>query len=148
MKTNLFLVSILTLAASTGANAQQNFDKITMTIMAVGNMDKSKEFYTQDLGFKTTKDYSQGGQRWVNIVPPGGGTSITLSTYFGSTRPGTMQLYLSTADIQAAHDDLAAKGVIVSKISDDLYGPGSGVKWFSLSDPDGNHWIVWQEPKR
>lgn len=65
-------------------------------------MDKAKEFYTEELGFKATTDYSQGGQRWVTVVPPGGGTSITLSTYFGNLKPGTMQLYLSTPDIQAS----------------------------------------------
>ena len=149
MKTSLFsLASIFTLAASITAYSQQLFDKITMTLMAVSNMDQAKEFYTQKLGFKATTDYSKGGQRWVTILPPGGGTSITLSTYFGNLKPGTMQLYLSTLDIQAAYKELSAKGAKVNEIKDDLFGPGSGVKWFSLPDPDGNQWLVWQEPKR
>jgi hypothetical protein len=46
LKTNLvFFASIFALAASTAAHSQQLFDKITMTLMAVTNMDKSKEFY-------------------------------------------------------------------------------------------------------
>ena len=149
MKTNtVFLASILALAASTAANSQQLFDKITMTILAVSNMDTAKDFYTEKLGFGVTTDYSQGGYRWVNVMPPGGGPSITLSTYFGNLKPGTMQLYLSTPDIQAAYKDLMAKGVKVNEIKDDLYGPGSGVKWFNLFDPDGSQWIVWQESRR
>ena len=139
MKTNLvFLASIFALASSTAANSQQLFDKITMTLMAVSNMDKAKDFYTEKLGFKATTDYSRGGQRWVTVVPPGGGTTITLSTYFGNLKPGTMQLYLSTPDIQAAYKELSEKGVAVNEIKNDLYGPGSGVKWFNLEDPDGN----------
>ena len=26
----------------------------------------------------------------------------------------------------------------INAVKDDLYGPGSGVKWFNLEDPDGN----------
>ena len=35
-----------------------------------------------------------------------------------------------------------------SQIADDLYGPGSGVKWFSVDDPENNHWVIVQETKR
>ena len=81
MNTNLVsLASIFALAASTAAHSQQLFDKITMTLMAVSDMDRAKEFYTEKLAFKATTDYSQGDQRWMIVVPPGGGTSITLST--------------------------------------------------------------------
>ena len=111
-------------------------------------MDRSKDFYTEELGFKVVKDYGSGGQRWVTVVPPGGGMTITLSTYFGNLKPGTMQFYLSTADINAAYKELSAKGVKVNEIKDDLFGPGSGVKWFNLEDPDGNQWFIWQEQKR
>ena len=141
------LVSILALAASAVACSQQLFDRISMTIMAVSNMDQSKAFYTEKLGFTTTKDFGAGGYRWVTVVPPGGGASITLSTYFGNLKPGTMQLYLSTPDIQAAYNTLRSKGVKVTEIKDNLYGPGSGTKWFSLEDPDGNQWLIWQEAK-
>lgn len=56
-----------------------------------------------------------------------------------------MQHYLSTPDIQAAHNELSRKDVKVGDIGNDLYGPDSGVKWFSLEDLDGNQWIVLQE---
>lgn len=142
------IVSILALAASTAAYSQQLFDKVTMTVMAVSNIAQAKKFYTEDLGFKVEKDYSSRGYRWVTVVPPGDGPSITLSTYFGNLKPGTMQLYLSTRDIRAAYKELRANGVGVQAIQNDLFGPGSGVKWFRLEDPDRNHWLVWQEPKR
>jgi catechol 2,3-dioxygenase-like lactoylglutathione lyase family enzyme len=30
------------------------------------------------------------------------------------------------------------------KVKNDLYGPGSGVKWFNLQDPDGNQVLLVQ----
>lgn len=49
-----------------------------------------------------------------------------------------MRLYLSTSAIEAMHNELKARGVKVNDLKDDLYGPGSGVKWFDLRDPYGN----------
>ena len=54
-------------------------------------------------------------------------------------KPGVLKLYFSTDDINSAHKELSDKAVKVSKIKNDLYGPGSGVKWFNFQDPDHNH---------
>ncbi len=148
MKTNLFFSAVVAMAAPSVAHAQQLFDKITMAIVAVDDMEKAKDFYAGKLGFTVVTDYGSGDRRWVTVVPPGGGTRITLSTYHGNLKPGTTQLYLSTSDIQAAYRNLSAKGAAPTEIKDDLYGPGSGVKWCSAQDPDGNTWIVWQEAKQ
>jgi catechol 2,3-dioxygenase-like lactoylglutathione lyase family enzyme len=124
-------------------------DKFMMITMAVGNMDKAKEFYTT-LGLKATQDYSQAGQRWVALSLPGGGPSINLSTMTanytkpGVSEPGTVVLYFTAFDVAAAHEELSAKGVKVTDVKDDLYGPGSGVKWMSLADPDGNQVLIVQ----
>jgi predicted enzyme related to lactoylglutathione lyase len=53
-----------------------------------------------------------------------------------------MKLNFATSDIAAAHKELSAKGAKVSDVKDDLFGPGSGVKWFYLEDPDGNHVVL------
>ena len=113
-------------------------EKIQMVTMAVTDMAKAKAFYAEQLGFQVTVDYGEGDQHWVTLELPGGGPSLTLSTLHGNMRPGSMRLYLATSDIEAAHNDLKAKGVKANEIKDDLYGPGSGVKWFDLRDPDGN----------
>jgi catechol 2,3-dioxygenase-like lactoylglutathione lyase family enzyme len=144
------LALILALASMPAAFSQGTaVDKFMMITMAVGNMDKSKEFYTL-LGLKATKDYSQAGQRWVALALPGGGVSLNLSTVTanfakpGVSEPGTVALYFTTSDVAAANKELDAKGVKVSAVKDDLYGPGSGVKWFSLEDPDGNQVLIVQ----
>jgi len=117
----------------------QTVNKLMMFYMAVSDMPKAKEFYVDKLGLKVTTDYRQDDNRWwVSLIPPEGGVTITLSTFHGNTKPGTMNLYFATSDITAAHKELSNKGVQVNDVKDDLFGPGSGVKWFDLEDPDGN----------
>jgi len=120
-------------------------EKIVMLQMAVTDMAKAKAFYAEQLGFQVTTDVGRGDRHWVSLGLPGGGASLTLTTMHGNLKPGTMALYLSTSDIEAAYNDLKAKGVEpTGEIANDLYGPGSGVKWFRLSDPDGNVWTIAQ----
>ncbi len=116
-------------------------DKISMMHMAVSDVDKAKAFYTEKLGFKATsdsKDFAPGKDRWVSIVPPGGGTSINLTNVFENMKPGSMKLYLSTSDIQAAYKELKAKGV---QPTDEITQASWGTS-FGFDDPDGNHWRV------
>jgi hypothetical protein len=49
-----------------------------------------------------------------------------------------MTMYFATSDVVAAHNELSGKDVKLNEVKDDLYGPGSGVKWFNLEDPDSN----------
>ena len=119
-------------------------EKILMVLMSVTDMAKAKAFYAEQLGFQVTKDVGKGDHHWVTLSLPGGGTSLTLSTMHEHMKPGTMNLYLSTSNIEAVYNEFKAKGVKVDEVKDDLYGPGSGVKWFDLRDPDGNRWLVVQ----
>jgi catechol 2,3-dioxygenase-like lactoylglutathione lyase family enzyme len=114
--------------------------RLIQLMMGVTDMEKSKTFYADVMGFAVTTDYGQGDKRWVNLSFPDGGVTLTLTTYLGEQlQPGTMSLYVATPDIQQAYDELTAKGVEpTNQISDDLYGPGSAVKWFRVTDPDGN----------
>ena len=117
----------------------QVVDKISMLGMVVSDMPRAKEFYADKLGLKVDSDYRQDDDHWwVSVSLPGGGASITLTTFKENRAPGTMVLWFTCSDLAAAHKELEDKGVKVKEIKDDLYGPGSGVKWFSLTDPDGN----------
>jgi catechol 2,3-dioxygenase-like lactoylglutathione lyase family enzyme len=117
-----------------------NIDKLIMITVAVSDMPKAKEFYADKLGLKIVTDYRQDDENWwVNVAFPGGGTTITLAkTNKMKTKPSWLVLYFATPDIAAAHEELKGKGIKVNDIKDDLYGPGSGVKWFNFEDPDGN----------
>jgi predicted enzyme related to lactoylglutathione lyase len=114
-------------------------DKLIMFIIIVSDMTNAKTFYADKLGFKITKDYRQDDNHWwVSLSLPEGGVTITLTTFREYSKPGTMTMYFAASDLTAAHKELSVRGVKLNDIKDDLYGPGSGVKWFNLEDPDGN----------
>jgi predicted enzyme related to lactoylglutathione lyase len=81
---------------------------------------------------------------WVSVALRKGGASITLTTFHENTKPGSMKLYFANSDIVSAHKELSAMGAKVNPVKDDLFGPGSGVKWFALADPDGNQILLVQ----
>ena len=117
----------------------QPISKLTMFQMAVGDMPEAKNFYIEKLGLKVTKDYRQDDNNWwVSLSTPEGNTSITLTTHHGHMKAGALTLYFTASDIDASHAELAKRNVEVSEIQNDLYGPGSAVKWFNFNDPDGN----------
>ena len=125
-------------------------NKLTMVSVVVSDMKRAKEFYAEKLGLEVATDYRQNDNNWwVTLTLPGGGASITLArsstTSNEPPKPGTLGFYLSTSDIAAAHKALHEKGVKPSEIQDNLYGPGSGVKFFQLPDPDGNQVTFAQE---
>jgi catechol 2,3-dioxygenase-like lactoylglutathione lyase family enzyme len=118
-------------------------NKFTMVSIVVSDMKKAKEFYAEKLGLDVATDYRQNDDNWwVTLTLPDGGASITLArsstTHNEPPQSDTISFYFSTSDIAAAHQELNEKGVNPSEIRDDLYGPGSGVKFFQLRDPDGN----------
>ena len=128
----------------------QIVNKLMMLSINVRDMPKAKAFYVDKLGLKVTTDYRQDENNWwVSLAPAEDGTSITLSraTGFENMKPGTLTVYFETSDIAAAHKELSDKGVKVNEIKDDLFGRGSGVKWFNLEDPDGNRVFLAQAHK-
>lgn len=128
----------------------QVVNKLSMVSIVVSDMKKAKEFYAEKLGLEVATDYRQDDDNWwVTLTLPGGGASITLArsstTHNEPPQPDTIGFYLSTSDIAAAHKELNEKGVKTGEVRDDLYGPGSGVKFFQLKDPDGNQVTFAQE---
>lgn len=117
----------------------QVVQKFSMIQVAVSDMPKAKAFYADKLGMEVVQDFRQDNDNWwVSLNAPEGGATITLTTHHSHMKPGALTLYFTTSDILAAHDELKKQAVEVTDVADDLYGPGSGVKWFNFSDPDGN----------
>ena len=117
-------------------------NQLTMVTVVVSDMARAKEFYAEKLGLEVATDYRQNDDNWWVTLTLPGGASITLArsstTSNEAPKPGSLGLYFSTSDIAAAHKELNERGVRTGEIRDNLYGPGSGVKFIQFQDPDGN----------
>jgi catechol 2,3-dioxygenase-like lactoylglutathione lyase family enzyme len=141
----LYILNHITNDCRGKESQMQVIDKLMMFSMAVSDMPKAKAFYADKLGLKVATDFRQDDHNWwVTLTLPQGGVSVTLTTNHENMKPGTIKLYLATSDIAAAHKQLSDNGVKVNEIKNDLFGPGSGVKWLNLQDPDGNQVLLVQ----
>lgn len=128
----------------------QTVNQLSMVSIVVSDMKRAKEFYVEKLGLTVATDYRRNDNNWwVTLTFPSGGASITLArsstTHNEPPKPDTISFYFSTSDIAAAHKELNEKGVNTGEVRDDLYGPGSGVKFLQFKDPDGNQVTFAQE---
>src|SRR5438874_4495390 len=85
--------------------------KLEVVVIPVSDVDRSKAFYSEKLGFNVDVDNRMGESfRNVQLTPLGSACSVTIGT--GLT-PG---LQLVVADAQAAHAELVGRGVEVTNI--------------------------------
>ena len=129
--------------------------KLEVVVVPVTDIDRAKAFYADQVGFNVDVDHEPNEQfRVVQMTPPGSGCSVTIGRGLGSDmEPGSIKgLQLCVADIEAAHDLLAGRGVPVSNVKHhDGSGmvDGKGDDWnsfFFVDDPDGNSWAVQESP--
>jgi predicted enzyme related to lactoylglutathione lyase len=118
--------------------------KLELVQVPVSDVDRAKNFYTEQVGFNLDHDHQVSDQlRFVQLTPPGSGCSISMGPPSGMA-PGSVQgLQLVVPDIEAAHAELSGRGVEVGEIQDLPWG-----SFVFFSDPDGNGWAVQQTPGR
>ena len=89
--------------------------KLELMWIPVSDVDRAKRFYLEQAGFSLLVDIQNGvpGQRIVQVTPPGSACSIGFGTGVTSAKPGSQQGLFVVADIFAARDELAARGVEV-----------------------------------
>jgi catechol 2,3-dioxygenase-like lactoylglutathione lyase family enzyme len=131
-------------------------------VVPVSEVDRAKAFY-KSLGWREDIDHMAGDSfRVVQFTPPGSGCSVQFGAKMTSAVPGSAQgHYLIVSDIEAAHDQLAARDVDVSEVfypgapgaqfqtdgtSDRVNGTApdhaSYSSFATFSDPDGNTWLL------
>jgi catechol 2,3-dioxygenase-like lactoylglutathione lyase family enzyme len=139
--------------------------KFELVIIPVSDIDRAKEFYRR-LGWRFDAEFDNGNDfRIMQFTPPGSGCSIIFGKNVTAAAPGSAQgLYLIVSDIQAARDELVARGVDVSEVFHDAAGVYAGPdppylfgrlrvsgrdpegrsyrSFLSFSDPDGNGWLL------
>ncbi|MDJ0377970.1 VOC family protein [Cryobacterium sp. PH31-L1] len=106
------------------------------------DVDRSKAFYVDQLGFRLDHDVEPGnGMRVVQLTPPGSACSIAIGVGFSDPNAAPVQnLHLVVDDVEAARATLIEKGVAVSDVND----MGGGVRYAFFSDPDKNSWALQQ----
>jgi catechol 2,3-dioxygenase-like lactoylglutathione lyase family enzyme len=133
--------------------------KLEVVLFRVSDVDGAKAFY-QNLGWRLDIDVAAGGFRGVQMTPHRSEASIVFGKGITSGTPGAAYtLLLAVQDLDAARDDLIARGVDVSEIFHYAAGPFNdsvenprvtgrdpeGRSYFSFAsfkDPDGNYWLL------
>jgi catechol 2,3-dioxygenase-like lactoylglutathione lyase family enzyme len=136
--------------------------KLEAVVIPVSDVDRAKQFYA-NLGWRLDADFPfDNGFRVVQFTPPGSGCSVQFGSRITSAAPGSAQgLYLIVSGIEAARDELVARGV---KVSDVFHAATPGAQFqpdgasgrvaghapdhdsyrsfATFSDPDGNGWLL------
>lgn len=128
--------------------------KLEVVVLPVSDVDRAKQFYSEQVGFVVDVDHRASETfRVVQLTPPGSACSVTIGAGLTDMPPGSVKgLQLVVADIEAARAELVSRGVAVSAIQhfeDGVQKEGPGGDWNSFiffSDPDGNAWTVQQRP--
>ena len=133
--------------------------KLEVVLLSVSDVDRAKAFY-ENLGWRLDIDIAAGDFRGVQMTPHNSAASIIFGKGITSAKPGSAHsLVLAVDDIDAARDDLIARGIDVSEIFHYAAGPFNnavenprvggrdpqGRSYFSFAsfeDPDGNGWLI------
>lgn len=133
--------------------------KLEALILAVSDVDRAKAFY-QNLGWRLDIDIVAGDFRGVQMTPHNSDCSIIFGKGVTSDKPGSAHnLILAVHNVDAAREELVARGVSVSEVFRFAGGPFNntvenprvngrdpeGRSYFSFAsfdDPDGNGWVL------
>ena len=128
--------------------------KLEVVLLDVSDVDRAKAFY-ENLGWRVDIDVAAGDFRGVQMTPHKSEASIII----GKQPHAAPTIVLAVNDIDAARDNLVARGVDVSNIFHYAAGPFNdtvknprvagrdpeGRSYFSFAsfeDPDGNAWLL------
>jgi catechol 2,3-dioxygenase-like lactoylglutathione lyase family enzyme len=132
--------------------------RLEVIIIPVSDVDRAKTFY-EKLGFRLDIDSVNENFRGIQFTPPNSEASIIFGKGVTSARPGSADLVLAVDNVDAAREDLIARGAKVSEVFHYAGGPFNntienpriagrdpeGRSYFSFTsfeDPDGNRWLL------
>lgn len=119
--------------------------KLELISVPVSDVDRAKAFYVDKVGFTADLDSRVNDElRFIQLTPPGSACSIAIGEGLTEKEPGSVEgLQIVVDDIEAAHAELAGRGLEVAPIQDLPWG-----RFIFFSDPDGNGWAIQQLPPR
>jgi catechol 2,3-dioxygenase-like lactoylglutathione lyase family enzyme len=134
--------------------------KLEVVVLGVSDVDRAKEFYL-NLGWRLDADFAVSEEfRVLQLTPHNSQASIIFGKGITAAVPGSaFPLVLAVDDLDAARDELNARGARVSEIFHYAGGPFNnasenprvagrdpeGRSYFSFAsfeDPDGNGWLL------
>jgi catechol 2,3-dioxygenase-like lactoylglutathione lyase family enzyme len=132
--------------------------KLEVVIVPVSDVDRAKAFY-EKLGFRLDIDIVSENFRGIQFTPPRSEASIIFGKGVTSSKSGSADVVLAVDNVDAAREDLIARGVNVSEVFHYAGGPlnnaienphvsgrdPEGRSYFSFAsfqDPDGNRWLL------
>jgi catechol 2,3-dioxygenase-like lactoylglutathione lyase family enzyme len=133
--------------------------QVATVFVPVADQDRALAFYVEKLGWEKRGDFVYGGvHRWVEVAPPGSTMAIALvpPTEGESAGGDVARCALMTADIEADHATLRARGVEVDAhiaragtarpglVSTDVSVEDPVPPQFFFRDPDGNRFLIVQ----
>lgn len=118
--------------------------RLELVPLPTADVDRSKAFYVEQVGFTLDHDVEPGnGMRVVQLTPPGSSCSIVVGVGISDPDAGRVHgLHLVVADVEQVRALLVSNGVDVSEVTD-----MGGVKYAHFSDPDGNSWALQEIPR-
>ncbi len=86
---------------------------VRVVSVPVSDQDRAKVFYADTLNFELRREsVFAEGMRWIEVVPKGSTTSLSLVIWFEAMPPGSLQgLVFAVDDVHATHEELLARGV-------------------------------------
>ena len=133
--------------------------KLEVVVLGVSDVDRAKAFY-EKLGWRLDADFATGDFHVVQLTPHHSEASIIFGKGITSAKSGSADsLILAVDDIDAARDDLIARGVDVSEVFHYAGGPFNNAvensrvggrdpqgrsydSFASFVDPDGDVWLL------
>lgn len=118
--------------------------RIALAGIWVSDQDAARKFYIEKLGFELQTDIIMGtGYRWLEVVPPGGDTGLTLAKpYLGQkdvSVGGFSNVVLSCDNIIKTYKELESRGV---KFIEKPNMQDWGMMQALFEDPDGNVFVL------
>jgi catechol 2,3-dioxygenase-like lactoylglutathione lyase family enzyme len=132
---------MITATTTRRRGAEQMDMRLELVPLPTADVERSKGFYVDQVGFGLDHDISPGnGMRIVQLTPPGSACSIVVGVGISDPEAGRVHgLHLVVEDVDLARTSLVGRGVDVSEVND-----MGGVKYAYFSDPDGNSWALQQ----
>ena len=111
----------------------------------ISNQDEALTFYVNTLGFEVRLDAPiSPTMRWIEVAPPGAGTSIALNAAEDGPAVGTdTGVRFTVPDAATEHAAMRQRGVDVGEL----------LRWedvppmYAFDDPDGNRFYVVEESR-